>query len=523
MDEEMEAMREHNVWTLVALPEGRKPVGVKWVFKVKRKEDGSLERFKARLTAKGYAQRHGEDYDQTYSPVGKFTTSRTLLAMATLKAWHLHQMDVSNAFLNGHLDEEVYMEQPTGYEDGSGRVCRLNKAIYGLKQAPRCWNEEIGRCLSKGRFHQSGCDPSLWLRGEGENLVVVLVYVDDLLIASPSFSLIASTKSLLQATYKMKDLGEVSLFLGMHIKRSVKGGWLELGQERYIRTWEEKYKEVFEGLKMHWSCPMGVEDGKAFKKGLGPRRRKGEQRMYPEEVLMAGAMVDSTLYQSIVGSIMFAATTTRPDLAFSASVLAQFNSEPREQHLNAAVRVLRYALDTSHMVLRYEARRGYERGGDVEIVGYTDATWGGEEDARSRGSYAFLVGGAAVSWRSKKQETVAKSSCEAEYMALSEGVSEAVWLRRLVEELGGGNQPVKLLVDSQSAISIAHNPTYHNRTKHMNIHFHFVREKVKSRDVVVEFVPSKEQAADFFTKALCGDTHWTNMEMLGMKEKEDSC
>jgi hypothetical protein len=493
MLEEMRAMEEMKVWELVRLPPGRHAVGVKWVFKVKRMADGSVERFKARLTAKGYAQVPGQDYGETFAPVGKFTTSRVLMALAAQNRWHLHQMDVSNAFLHGTLHEEVYMQQPEGFNDGTGRVCRLRKALYGLKQSPRCWNEEVARCLLSGGFRQSKLDASLFVRGQGNSFVAVLVYVDDLMIAAAELAHMQQVKSLLQSRYRMKDLGEVSLYLGMQINRSLRDGWLELGQERYANTLAAKFQHVIEGTRPA-SVPMSPDVRAKIKKASD-----------------LGEPCDPTLFRSLVGSLMFAATTTRPDLAFAACTLSQHFSDPHDLHLAAATHALRYFVDTAGTVLRYVAQ------GDAELVGYTDSDWAGEWDRKSRGAYIFTMGGTAVSWRSAKQQTVATSSCEAEYMALSEGAKEGVWLRRLLGDLGYGPGPVPLLCDSASARSLAHNPVMHGRTKHIEVHHHFVRDMVAAGEVLVREVRTHLQDADFLTKPLSGSKHKECCKRVGLE------
>jgi hypothetical protein len=515
MDIEMEAMEFHQVWKLVSRPEGRKVVGVRWVYKVKVKEDGTIERFKARLTAKGFSQKEGEDYDEIYAPTGKATTSRAFLATAAVRNWHVHQMDVNNAFLYGTLKEEVYMEQPEGYDDGSGRVCKLLRSIYGLKQAPRCWYEEIERCLAEGGFSMSDADHALFFRTSNGTLVVLLVYVDDLLIACTSISEVMKVKELLKGRYKMKDLGEVSMFLGMHVRRNMTDGWLELGQQRYVSGWRDKFCKVLSGLNKGWSTPIDENEAKVLRKGLG-LKKKGQERVATLEMREAGHQVDSTLYQSIVGTIMFAATTTRPDLAFSASVLAQFNSDPRERHLDAALRTLQYGISTSHMVIRYERNKG------LGVEGFTDSDFAGEGEARSRGAYVFMLCGGAVSWRSKKQETVARSSTEAEYMALSDGAQEAMWLRRLLVSIGWEMNTIPLHVDNESAIALARNPVQHSRTKHIDVHWHFIRQAIDREVVLLRSVRSNDQLADFLTKAVNGTRLWKSMEDVGLVEMIES-
>ena len=256
---------------------------------------------------------------------------------------------------------------------------------------------------------------------------------------------------------------------------------------------------------------MGQEEAKVLRKGLGVKK-KGMERTETVEIVDLGESVDQTLYQRVVGTIMFAALTTRPDLAFPASVLAQFNSDPRVIHLQAAKRTLRYGIDTAHMVLRYEKEKS------VGLQGYTDSDYAGEAEARSRGAYVFLLAGATICWKSKKQVTLAKSKTEAEYIEMSDGAQEAVWLRRLLSTLGWKDVQVPVFVDNLSAISLAHNPVMHSRTKHIEVHWHFVRQAITRGEILVQSVRSKEQLADFLTKAVNGKRLWSLMEDIGFVE-----
>ena len=389
------------------------------------------------------------------------------------------------------------MRQPEGYEDGTDGVYRLVKALYGLKQAPRVWNEEIGECLKSNGFMKSTVDDALFLRESGRQKVYVLVYVDDLLLVSTSARYIGETKQVLHSRYRMKDLGEVGTYLKMQVRRCKAEGWLEVGQEKYIGGLKERYASVLAHTHPV-STPCAPE--------ALARIRKGGLSEDEEE------MVEHKVYQSIVGSLMYASTTTRPDITFAVNMLAQFTKEPRVIHLNAAARVLRYLVDTSTRVIRYEKGMG------EEIQGYTDADFGSEADGRSRAAYVFKVGGGAVSWQSKKLEGGAPSTTEAEYKALTEGAKEATWLKRLYGELGVGNGgPIHLHVDNQSAISLAHNPVMHQRTKHIKIYYHFIRDVIQEGDVNVSFVRTHLQDADFLTKALPRALHYANMERVGLR------
>ncbi|CAI7728729.1 unnamed protein product [Closterium sp. NIES-54] len=241
MDAEFNSLIENGTWELVELPEGRRPISSKWVFKVKSGADGALERFKSRLVAKGFQQKEKVDFGEIFAPVVKLVTLRTVLAGAAVKGWHVKQMDITTAFLNGILLEDIYMAQPDGYEDGTSRVCKLKKAIYGLKQVPRCWYEKLEEVLLSGGFKTSQVDHSLFLLGEGEQLLLLLVYVDDILLFSPSMEQIERTQKLLMDNFKCKMLGYVHYYLGLQIERDVKRRWLKVHQSHYISGVMERY------------------------------------------------------------------------------------------------------------------------------------------------------------------------------------------------------------------------------------------------------------------------------------------
>jgi len=500
-EKEVNAMRDMGVWDRepVELPPGKRAVGVKYVFRRKTDQDGNVVQHKVRLVAKGFTQVPGEDFGQVFAPVGKFTTGRVLLALAAVKGWHVHQEDVDHAFLNGVLNEEVYVCQPEGFDDGTGRVYRLRKALYGLKQAPRVWNEEIGTTLVAAGFTRSVCDEALYVKFDGNDPVFVLVYVDDLLLVSPRMDMIGKVKASLAAKYQMKDLGEVSMYLGVQVRRSLEEGWLEIGQEKYIRGLRERFGSLLtKQYKVH--TPMDVSELRRIRSGIW-----SEKDSEPAEV---------KVYQSIIGSLMFAACTTRPDMSFTVNTLAQSSVAPKQIHMRAALRALRYLTDTATRVIRYS------RQGGEQVVGYTDSDFGSEADGRSRAGYVFKVGGGAVSWYSKKLEGVANSTAEEEYNALSEGAKEAIWLKRLMGELHvGDGGAIPLFCDNESAIALAHNPVLHQRTKHIHVAWHFVRDAVRQQEVVVESVRSHLQDADMLTKALPGLVLNANLERIGMAVK----
>ncbi|CAI7740724.1 unnamed protein product, partial [Closterium sp. NIES-54] len=320
-EDEFQSHMENETWTLTNLPPGRKALDCTWVFRVKTDAEGRLERCKTRLVIKGFQQREGIDFQEVFAPVAKAPTLRLLLAAAAICGWKVEQMDVKTAFLYGVVDEEIYMKQPEGYDDGSGRVCRLNKAIYGLKQAPRCWYARLVEVLEALGFKVSGCDEGLFMTEGEEEKVFLLVYVDDILIFSPSLERIKEVQGKLKETFQCKALGPVGYYLGLHLERDEVKGWLRLHQHKYLAAIGEKY---------------GLEEGRSVKTPLP----SGFQLHLDEE---EGEVLEYELqrrFQTMVGSLMYASVNTRPDIAFSVSQLARVVSRPLQEHLDAAERLV---------------------------------------------------------------------------------------------------------------------------------------------------------------------------------------
>ncbi|CAI7894764.1 unnamed protein product [Closterium sp. NIES-53] len=313
---------ENETWTLTNLPPGRKALDCTWVLRVKTDAEGRLERRKTRLVIKGFQQREGIDFQEVFAPVAKAPTLRLLLAAAAVCGWKVEQMYVKTAFLYGVVDEEIYMKQPEGYDDGSGRVCRLNKAIYGLKQAPRWWYARLVEALEALGFKVSGCDESLFMTEGEEEKEFLLVYVDDILLFSPSLERIKEVQGKLKETFQCKALGPVGYYLGLHVERDEVKGWLRLHQHKYLAAMGEKY---------------GLEEGRSVKTPLP----SGFQLHLDEE---EGEVLEYELqrrFQSMVGSLMYASVNTRLDIAFSVSQLARVVSRPLQEHLDAAERLVR--------------------------------------------------------------------------------------------------------------------------------------------------------------------------------------
>ena len=497
MKSEMKSLKKNNVWTLQPLPEGKNVVGCKWVFKIKLDADGKVERYKARLVAQGFTQRHGVDYDETFSPVVRFESIRSLLAIASQHQLIVHQMDVKTAFLNGELKEEIFMRQPQGFIEGGEQmlVCKLLRSLYGLKQSARCWNAELDGQLHKMNFTQTDSDPCVYIRYSDVDVFIIAVYVDDIFLLGKTDELISEIKKSLCDRFDVEDMGRLHHFLGVKVVQSKNLNSIWIGQPSFTKTLLKRF-----GMEQSNPTATPFDVGTKLLK-------KGANEVVSDDV-------DTQLYQSAVGSLMYLATRTRPDIAFAVGMCARFSAEPLSQHWMAVKRILRYLKGTIHLGLMYEQTT------NNELTGYSDADWAGDlNDRKSTSGYVFILNGAAVSWKSSKQGCVALSTAEAEYMALASATQEAIWMSRLVREFTNADHlnPVKIYEDNQSAICIAKNHQQHGRTKHIDIKYHFTREHVAMKDIELVYCQSKEMIADVFTKPLNGPLFKNMCSMLGMQ------
>ncbi|MCH82053.1 retrovirus-related Pol polyprotein from transposon TNT 1-94 [Trifolium medium] len=375
MKQEFDALLRNNTWTLVPLPSGRRPVGCKWVFRIKENSDGSVNKFKARLVAKGFHQQYGADYTETFSPVIKPITVRIILTLAISKSWSLQQLDVNNAFLNGLLEEEVYMIQPPGFEvSDKALVCKLNKALYGLKQAPRAWFDRLKATLPQFGFSSSKYDPSIFVYSNGSTLIYMLVYVDDIIVTGNKSSTIQSLVTKLNSVFSLKDLGTLDYFLGIEVKRHSDGSLL-LSQQKYIR-------DLLVKTNLHEAKPMSspmVAGCKLSKEG-------------------SATYVDPSHYRSIVGALQYA-TITRPDISFSVNKVCQFMSQPTDAHWTVVKHILRYLKGTISFGLHLQPVKTFL----IPLQAYCDANWGSDsDDRRSTSGACVYLGPNLISWWAKK-------------------------------------------------------------------------------------------------------------------------
>uniref|UniRef100_A0A2N9I0T5 Reverse transcriptase Ty1/copia-type domain-containing protein n=1 Tax=Fagus sylvatica TaxID=28930 RepID=A0A2N9I0T5_FAGSY len=440
MKDEYSALHRQGIWTLVPPAPSQNIVGCKWVYKIKRHADGSVSRYKARLVAKGFHQKAGLDYDETFSPVIKPTTVRIILTLAAQFSWPLRQLDISNAFLHGFLKEDVYMAQPQGFIDSAkpGYVCKLHKSLYGLKQAPRAWFERFTSQLENLGFTDYSADPSLFTYKSHNKILYLLLYVDDIILIGTLPSLITNLITKLQQTFELKDFGPLHYFLGLQLQ----------------------YHETHPRPKAH-------------------------------------PYLNPTHFRSLVGALQYL-TFTRLDLSFAVNQVCQFMHSPTDTHLVVAKRILRYLKGTlTHGLLFCPS--------SLTLQAYADANWAGNlDDHHSTSGYVVFLGSTPITWVLEETKhsfslPLPKQNIGALLPPLQRS-SGFEWSSKIWGFFS--LDPPLLWCDNLFALALASNPMFHARTKHIEVDYHFIREKVVRRDVVVKFVSTTDQLADILTKCL---------------------
>lgn len=472
MGKEVTAFEETNTWDVTTLPPGKKALGNMWIYSNKYHADGTLERPKARLVVLGNHQTEGEDFTETFAPVAKLSTVRIILKLAAAKGWLVHQMDVSNAFLHGDLEEEIYMKLPQGFTSSDPtKVCRLRKSLYGLRQSPRCWYVKLSDALEKFGFSHDYADHSLFSKIRGSVTLHILVYVDDFVIAYNDSTALQEFKDYLRRCFRMTDLGNLKYFLGIEVARNASG--LYLSQRKYAL---DIIAET--GLLGCKPCYVPVELNHKLAEATGP-------------------LANAKQYRRLVGRLIYL-TNTRPELGYIVHILSTFMQQPLLPHWEAALRVVRYLKSYPGQGILLKANDS------LQISAYCDSDWSScPTTRRSISAYIIFLGKSPVIWRAKKQDNVSLSSAEAEYRAMSETVKELKWLKELFDSFRMPSPtPMRLFCDSKSAIHIAANPVFHERTKHIERDCHHVRDAVKKKLITTEHVTSKNQLADILTKAL---------------------
>ncbi|KAJ9536490.1 hypothetical protein OSB04_un000327 [Centaurea solstitialis] len=501
MKAEMQSMYDNQVWELTDLPQHCRAVGRKWVFKKKTDMDGNVHTFKARLVAKGFTQTHGIDYDETFSPVAMLKSIRILMAISAYFNYEIWQMDVKTAFLNGKLTEDVYMEQPEGFEDpkNPNKVCKLLKSIYGLKQASRSWNLHFDERIKEFGFTKSEFELCVYTKFSGSIVTFLVLYVDDILLIGNNVPTLQSVKSWLSKCFQMKDLEEAAYILGIKIYRNRSKRLIGLSQSTYI---DKILKKIRMDESKKGFIPM--QHGIVLIKTQCPVSSQDQDRM------------KSVRYASAIGSIMYAMLCTRPDVAYSVSVTSRYQQNPGEPHWVAVKNILKYLRRTKDMFLVFGGSED-----EISVKGYSDASFQTDRyDFRSQSGYVFTLNGGAISWKSSKQDTIADSSTEAEYIAASDAAKEAVWLKNFLSDLrvvASVSRPIEILCDNSGAVAQAKEPREHHKSRHVLRKYHLIREIIGRGDVRICKIPTEENVADPLTKPLARVKHEAHANSIGMQ------
>jgi hypothetical protein len=429
-----------------------------------------VTRNKARLVAKGYSQVEGLDFDETYAPVARLESIRILLAYATYHGFKLYQMDVKSAFLNGPIKE---VEQPPVFEDSEypNHVYKLSKALYGLKQAPRAWYESLRDFLITNGFKVGKANPTLFTKTVANDLFVCQIYFDDIIFGSTNKSTCEEFSRIMVQKFEMSMMGELRYFLGFQVKQLQKGTFIS--QTKYIQNILNKF---------------GMKDAKPIKT---PMETNGHL-----DLDTGGKSVDQKVYWSMIGSLLYLCAS-RPDIMFSVWMCARFQADPKEVHLRAMKRIMRYLVYTPKFGL------WYPKVSTFDLIRYSDTDWAGcKIDRKSTSRTCQFLGRSLVSWASKKQNSVDLSTAEAEYIVVGHCCVQLLWMRQTLRDYGYKLSKVPLLCDNESAIRMAENPVEHSHTKHIDIRYHFLRDHQQRGDIEIAYVNTKDQLADIFTKPL---------------------
>lgn len=473
MNEEYNSLLQNNTWELTDLPENRKAIKSKWVYTIKERPKTS-PRYKARLVAKGYLQKPGIDYGEIFSPVMKMDSIRIILSLAAFYKLDIAHFDVKTAFLYGDLKEELYLEQPEGFCDGTGKVCRLFKGLYGLKQASRAWNNKLHGFLTEFGFQQVKSDHCVYFMKNHEIIVILGIYVDDGLLCCNSELIKDKILTYLKKLLEIQ-VEDANCFVGLEIDRDKNKNILKIHQKTYIKRILTRFNML---------------DCKTIDTPADANVRLSKPVEISDELMPFS-------YREVVGSLIYLMTGSRPDIAFVVSKLSQFIECHDKTHWTAIKRILRYLKGSIDVGITYTAN------GDNTLRGYCDSDYAGDIDSRrSTSGYIFMLNEGAISWSSKLQKTVALSTTEAEYIALAESTKQSLWLGQLLTDLGLVSDPISIHCDNQGALKLVKNPEHHQRTKHIDVRYHFIREAEREGRIAIKYLKTEDQLADILTKPL---------------------
>jgi Reverse transcriptase (RNA-dependent DNA polymerase)/Pol polyprotein, beta-barrel domain/gag-polypeptide of LTR copia-type/GAG-pre-integrase domain len=484
---EMDALAKNKTFKWVEKPADRQTVGSRWVFKIKRDSSGDITGYRARVVAKGYTEVPGVDFFETYAPTIRKQSFLVILALAAKHDLELVHFDVKSAFLNPVLKELIYMDAPNGFTPPKpGMVWQLLRSLYGLKQAAREWYLEMRNEFGKVGWKRTESDYAVFTQRDKNGLAILGAHVDDIMLAVPKPSL-PTRKDDLLGTFDMRYMGDLHWYTGIKIIRDRNRHTITISQDSYTR-------DILERFSMADARPATTPMA---------TKLKLDKLDVPA--------TDVQFYQSMLGSVMYAMIGTRPDLAFAVGYLSRHASTPGPEHLTALKRIYRYLVKTAAASLTFDGSKS-----DI-LHGFTDSDWAGDPaDRRSITGTLWLLCGAPVGWTSRKQSSVVISSTEAEYIAATQGARDAIWFRNLLSDLGHPMiSPTTIHIDNQSAIAIAQNERFSERTKHFEVGHHFVREKLEDGIISLEYIPTDKQPADILTKPLAADKFRTFTDMMG--------
>ncbi|GJW97524.1 retrovirus-related pol polyprotein from transposon TNT 1-94 [Tanacetum coccineum] len=467
MQEELNQFVANDVWELVPQPRNMTIIGTKWVFRNKLDENGIVSRNKARLVAQGYNQQEGIDYDETYAPVARLESIRILLAYACALDFKLFQMDVKSAFLNGFINEEVYVAQPSGFIDFEkpDHVYKLKKALYGLKQAPKAWYDRLKDFLIKHKYKIGMVDNTLFTKKKSSNLIIVQIYVDDIIFGSTCQDMCDEFAKIMHDEFEMSMMGELNFFLGLQIKKMEDWALFFFNQYMYINNCLEKF---------------GLEESKPMKTPMSFDTKLTKDKECES--------VDSTKYRGMIEA-------------------------PKTSHLEAVKRIFRYIKGTTHLGL------WYPKGTGIETIVYADSDHAGDYvDRKSTSGICTFVGCCLTSWFSKKQTALAISTTEAEYVSAGKACQQALWMKQALIDYDVRLDDVPIMCDNKGAIDLSKNPVQHSRTKHIEIRHHFLCDNVQKGHISIEKVSSVDNIADILTKPLKRESFNYLRLGLGMME-----
>ena len=469
---ELEGLESMGTWRIVDHPPGVPLVDSKIVLRLKLDADGVPLKHKARLVARGFTQREGIDYQETFSPVAPLGAIRAILALAVQNDWEVHALDITMAYLNSTLKEAIFMKPPEGSGVPAGKVYKVVKGLYGLKQSGREWNLEFDKSLRHIGFYQVECAPCIYVKGHGKDLVIVVIYVDDTLVIAPKLEAVLEVKKQIGQRWKMEDSGDVSHFLGIKVSRNRQQRTMHLSQGSYI---DQVLAKHLDKRTRTIAVPMQeIPEGKLV-------ATKAQQKEYPK----------------IVGKLLWIANCTRPDLSFAVSVLARHMREPSQEHYAAVQRTLRYLEGTRNVGLTYRSDRQQE-----SITAHSDASWASDTTVQRKstsGSVAFVCGN-PVAWKSATQKCVSLSTVEAEFIAATEATREVLFLQHLLRSIGVATSTPTIFSDNTGCIQVSKDPAQHWKLKHIDTKYHFIRDNVQEGNVQVKYIDTKQNLSDILTK-----------------------